>query len=65
MKGVFGLVPVAKYRAADPQHHRTVPRDECGKGQLGRLVVFAAPGRKPLEKLAIGQPDERAGTEQG
>jgi len=59
LEGILGIVPMAEHRAADAEDHRAVPRQECGEGQFSHLVVFAAPGREPLQELAIAQTGQR------
>ena len=61
LEGVLGVVRVAEDAPADAQDHRPVPLDQGREGQLGRL---AAPGREPLEELAVGQSRRRSGRQQ-
>ena len=65
LEGVLGLVAVAEHRATDSQHHRAVPRHQCGEGGLGHLVVLAATGREAFQQLVVAQPGRRPRLEQG
>ncbi len=48
----LALVVVAKYAAARPEHHRTMPLDQGRERQLGGFAVIS---REPLEQLPVGQ----------
>ena len=52
LEGVLRVVRVRQHAAADPHHHRAVPLDQDGEGQLGGLAPV---GREPLQELAVGQ----------
>jgi hypothetical protein len=62
LEGVLGVVGVAKELSADGEDHRAVPGDDRGESGLGGEGV--AIGVEPLEELAVGQPDGRAGGEE-
>jgi hypothetical protein len=56
LESVLRILLVAKDCAANAEHERTVPLDEGGEGQLGRL---ASTRREPLQQLAIGRSSDR------
>ena len=64
LKGVLDLVPIVEHGAADAQHHRAVPSQERGEGQLGGLVVLAPARAETIQQLTVaqGRPASRSGT---
>jgi hypothetical protein len=50
LEGILGGLLVAKGTATDPEHHRPVALDQCGKRELRLLAI--TPG-EPLEELHV------------
>jgi hypothetical protein len=63
LESVFDLVAIAEDGAADSKHHRSMPRQERGEGELDGLVVAAEPRSKPLQELAVAQGGRRPALE--
>jgi hypothetical protein len=64
LKGILGGMTVAEHLAADGQHHRSVPGQDCLERRLGRISLVLPVRRcDPLQVLAVGQPDAAPHTE--
>ncbi len=62
LERVLGMMLINQELAADSQHHRPVPSYQRREGSLtGRATAV---GRIPLQKLAVGQPRDRAHLEE-
>jgi hypothetical protein len=61
LKGVLRVVRVGQHAPADSQDHRSMPLEQRGEGEVGSL---ASAGRKPLQKLPVGQLPDRAHVEE-
>ncbi len=56
LEGVLGVVMIPDDAPADAQHHRAVPLNQGGKGQLGEPVTAC---QELFHELPIGQAGDR------
>ena len=61
LERILRVVPVGQHAPADPQHHRSVPLEQDRERQFRSL---ATAGRKPLQKLPVGQLTDRTHVEE-
>jgi hypothetical protein len=62
LEGVIGVFRIGQHLPADSKHHRTVPLDQGGESQLGRLTVTR---RKSLQDLSVSQIPNAPQVEKG
>ena len=61
LESVVSIVGIVEDRAADAEHHRSVPLDQGREGELG---AFSVPLLEPLQQLAVGQSADRSHIEE-